>query len=480
MPQIRLSAIQFATSDDVEANLATCLRMIDAAASHHPHLIVTPEFINHILWFDDADHCWRVSVDPDGPFLRALGDKAREHALYLKVNVTLRRPNHTVTGSNILFAPSGEIVAITDKQILMGNENNFLTPATEPAEIITTPFGKLGMYCCMDGVIPEPARALAVGGAHILLNSLNSFAHDEASLHIPVRSGENKVFVVAANKVGGLVPPPMAQIVADRLKIPASAVAGAGESQILAPDGTVLAKAPRTGEAVIFADVELAEAENKRRPDGTDILASRRPDLYHPLAAPPSPRRPITASPHLEVAVGQLAGPDRVAEAVGLVHAAAIPIPLSPRPARTVLPARGHPPTPCRISDHRPATRAGPFGLPHRHHHRRGQGACGDFVGPRGDFIAPTPTAPLRPPSLDRAIWGAGAGARFTLGAAGSGRGWGRHLPGGVPAGGLAGCGRGSCAHSRAGAVGDADGLSGTRRREPDESGGGDRTISPR
>ena len=323
MPQIRLSAIQFATTDDAAANLATCLRMIDAAASHHPHLIVTPEFINHILWFDDADHCWRVSVDPDGPFLRALGDKAREHALYLKVNVTLRRPNHTVTSSNILFAPSGEIVAITDKQILMGNENNFLTPATEPAEIITTPFGKLGMYCCMDGVIPEPARALAVGGAHILLNSLNSFAHDEASLHIPVRSGENKVFVVAANKVGGLVPPPMAQIVADRLKIPASAVAGAGESQILAPDGTVLAKAPRTGEAVIFADVELAEAENKRRPDGTDILASRRPALYHPLAAPPSPRRPIAPSPQLEVAVGQLAGPHRVAEAVGLVHAAA-------------------------------------------------------------------------------------------------------------------------------------------------------------
>lgn len=323
MPQIRLSAIQFATTDDVEANLATCLRMIDAAAIHHPHLIVTPEFINHILWFDDTDHCWRVSVDPDGPFLRALGDKAREHAVYLKVNVTLRRPNHTVTGSNILFDPSGQIITITDKQILMGNENNFLTPASEAAEIITTPFGKLGMYCCMDGVIPEPARALAVGGAHILLNSLNSFAHDEASLHIPVRSGENKVFVVAANKVGGLVPPPMAQIVAGRLKIPASAIAGAGESQILAPDGTVLARAPREGEAVIFADVDVAEAEDKRRPDGTDILAARRPDLYHSLAAPPSPRRPVAPSPQLEVAVGQLVGPDRVAEAVGLVHAAA-------------------------------------------------------------------------------------------------------------------------------------------------------------
>ena len=64
----------------------------------------------------------------------------------------------------------------------------------------------------------------------------------------------NKVFVVAANKIGALVPPHMAQAVADRLKIPAEAIAGAGESQILAPDGTILAKAPMLGEAAIFAD----------------------------------------------------------------------------------------------------------------------------------------------------------------------------------------------------------------------------------
>jgi predicted amidohydrolase len=291
MPTIRVSAIQFAVTEDVNANLATALRMIDTAAQHKPHIIVTPEFINHILWFEDPDHCWRVSLDRDSEFLKAIGFKAKEHNCYIKVNVTLRREYPKITGTNILFDPGGAPIAFTDKQILMGNENNFLTPADEPAQVVQTSIGALGMYCCMDGVIPEPARALAVRGAQILLNSLNSFAHDEASLHVPVRSGENKVFVIAANKIGALVPPRMAQTVADRLKIPADAIAGAGESQIIAPDGTVLAKAPKQGEAAIFADIEVDAALNKRRPDGTDILASRRPPLYTPIAASPSPRR---------------------------------------------------------------------------------------------------------------------------------------------------------------------------------------------
>jgi len=305
MPKIRVSAIQFAVTEDIDANLATVLRMIDEAAQNKPDIIVTPEFINHILWFDDTEHCWRVSVDLDGDFLKAIGTKAKEHNCYIKVNVTLRREHPKVTGTNILFDPNGNQIAVTDKQILMGNENNFLTPATEPAQIVETPFGNLGMYCCMDGVIPEPARALAVRGAQVLLNSLNSFAHDEASLHIPVRSGENKVFVVAANKIGGLVPPQMAQAVADRLKIPAEAIAGAGESQILAPDGTILAKAPKLGEAAIYADIEVDSTLNKLRPDGTDILTSRRPHLYKPIADSPSPRQVSAGADSIVAAVYQ-------------------------------------------------------------------------------------------------------------------------------------------------------------------------------
>lgn len=275
--------MQFGVTDDVAANLQTCLRMIDEAAKVKPDVMVLPEFVNHIAWYTDAAHCYGVAVSLDDDFIRAIGKKAKEHGCYIKINVTLKREDGKVTGTNILFDRAGNVVGLTDKQILMGNENNFLEKATDIAPILETDFGRVGMYACMDGVIPEVARALAVRRPQLLLNSLNSFAHDEASLHIPVRAAENKVFVVAANKVGSLVPEEMREAVAARLKIDPSFLEGAGESQIVAPDGRVLAKAPRKGEAVVFADLDLSEADNKLRPDGTDILSTRRPELYAPL-----------------------------------------------------------------------------------------------------------------------------------------------------------------------------------------------------
>ncbi|HRJ58747.1 MAG TPA: carbon-nitrogen hydrolase family protein [Anaerolineales bacterium] len=306
--KIRAAAVQFGVVADVAANLQTCLRMIDEAAKHKPDVMVLPEFVNHIAWYRDAAHCYGVAVSLDDDFIQAIGRKAKEHGCYIKINVTLKRDDGKVSGTNVLFDPAGNVVGLTDKQILMGNENNFLEKSTTIAPILETELGHVGMYACMDGVIPEVARALAVRKPQILLNSLNSFAHDEASLHIPVRAAENKVFVVAANKVGSLVPEEMREAVAARLKIDPSFLEGAGESQIVAPDGTVLAKAPMKGEAVVFADIDLSEADNKLRPDGTDIMSTRRPELYAPLGVESKSGGKMPGAESLLAGVGQVSG----------------------------------------------------------------------------------------------------------------------------------------------------------------------------
>lgn len=306
--KIRAAAVQFGVVADVAANLQTCLRMIDEAAKHKPDVMVLPEFVNHIAWYRDAAHCYGVAVSLDDDFIHAIGRKAKEHGCYIKINVTLKRDDGKVSGTNVLFDPAGNVVGLTDKQILMGNENNFLEKSTSIAPILETELGQVGMYACMDGVIPEVARALAVRRPQMLLNSLNSFAHDEASLHIPVRAAENKVFVVAANKVGSLVPEEMREAVAARLKIDPSFLEGAGESQIVAPDGTVLAKAPMKGEAVVFADIDLSEADNKLRPDGTDIMSTRRPELYAPLGVESASGGKTPGAESLLAGVGQVSG----------------------------------------------------------------------------------------------------------------------------------------------------------------------------
>lgn len=306
--KIRAAAVQFGVVADVAANLQTCLRMIDEAAKVKPDVMVLPEFVNHIAWYRDAAHCYGVAVSLDDDFIHAIGGKAKEHGCYIKINVTLKRDDGKVSGTNVLFDPAGNVVGLTDKQILMGNENNFLEKSTTIAPILETELGQVGMYACMDGVIPEVARALAVRRPQMLLNSLNSFAHDEASLHIPVRAAENKVFVVAANKVGSLVPEEMREAVAARLKIDPSFLEGAGESQIVAPDGTVLARAPMKGEAVVFADIDLSEADNKLRPDGTDIMSTRRPELYAPLGVESASGGKKPGAESLLAGVGQVSG----------------------------------------------------------------------------------------------------------------------------------------------------------------------------
>ncbi|MBY6210881.1 hydrolase [Microbulbifer agarilyticus] len=285
---IRVAAVQFHVGTDVGENLSTVLRMLDQAAEVRPDLVVLPEFCNHLSWYDGQVHCAEVSVTLDGDFLQAVAAKARSLEIYVVVNCTVRREDGTITGSSLMYSPEGELIADNTKQIYIGHENDFLEPAKEPGPVVETPLGRFGLYSCMDGVINEPPRTLALRGAQVLCNSLNSFASDEGSLHVPVRAPENHVFIVAANKVGPLVPEAILVPVSEATGIPQKFLHGAGESQIVAPDGTVLACASLDKEEVIYADIQPAQADDKRRPDGTDIFSSRRPALYQSIGENPS------------------------------------------------------------------------------------------------------------------------------------------------------------------------------------------------
>ncbi|GAA2609526.1 carbon-nitrogen hydrolase family protein [Paractinoplanes durhamensis] len=308
MAPVRVAAAQIEAGQDIAANLAACLRVIDAAAAAGAQLAVLPEFCNHLSWYTGRAQAHALATRPGDPFLTAIAGRARRHGMWIKINVTHAWPDGTTGGTNFLFDSSGAVVGTSDKQTLMGAENDFLEPAPAVGPVMETPFGRVGMYACMEGVINEVTRGLVLRGAQVMLNSLNSFALDEADLHIPVRAAENKAWVIAANKVGPLLPVAELPAIAARLGVPPEWLHGAGESQIVAPDGTVVAKAPRTGEAIVVADIDPSAADDKRRPDGTDILATRRPALYGPIADPPMGRQRGPGAPELPVAVVRSSG----------------------------------------------------------------------------------------------------------------------------------------------------------------------------
>jgi predicted amidohydrolase len=59
-----------------------------------------------------------------------------------------------------------------------------------------------------------------------------------------------------------------------------------GGSVIAGLDGERLAGPPQDGgEATLYADVDLALADDKRVSERNDVLADRRPELYGPLVA---------------------------------------------------------------------------------------------------------------------------------------------------------------------------------------------------
>ncbi|QFU77886.1 hydrolase [Halioglobus maricola] len=319
--KIRVAVAQFHAGADIDQNLASCLHWLDRASECQPDLIVLPEFCNHLSWYDNKQHCFDVSVALDSPFLAAIADKAKQLAVHVVVNCTVQREGGVATGSSLLYSPTGELLADNTKQIYIGHENDFLERATTEGPVVETALGRAGLYACMDGVINETPRCLALNGAQMILNSLNSFATDEASLHIPVRAAENKIYVIAANKVGPLVPEVMVEGISAATGIPPRFLSGAGESQIVAPDGTVLAMASLDQEEYVYADIEPSLATDKCRPDGTDVFASRRPELYAPIAQDPAdqPLPPMEGAAEIAGAVITLADASDLDEAAAAI-----------------------------------------------------------------------------------------------------------------------------------------------------------------
>ena len=184
---MRVAVVQFATSLNVQENLANCVRMINEASVCEPALIVLPEYCNTLPYYTDHNHAWDHALTIDGDFLHCIANQAKKHHCYLVINVTLRRDpsrdqasnkQNNLVKSNIsvtscLFSPSGELIHQADKHTLIGHESDFFISANEAAKVIATPFGQLGLLSGSDDTSFEPPHELAAHGAQLLLSLIH-------------------------------------------------------------------------------------------------------------------------------------------------------------------------------------------------------------------------------------------------------------------------------------------------------------------
>ncbi|WP_290688914.1 MULTISPECIES: carbon-nitrogen hydrolase family protein [unclassified Haematobacter] len=261
---MRAALVQLNVTDLPEENLPGTLALIDQAVAGGAEFVLTPEVTNCIST-DRAHQRAVLRHEEDDPTLAALRARARDHGVWLLIGslaLLTHDPDGRFANRAFLITPEGEIAARYDKihmfdvqvsETEVYRESSGYRPG-ERAEVVATPFGKVGLSICYDLRFPYLYRALAKAGAEILtvpaaFNTTTGAAHWEPLLR--ARAIETGCFVLAPAQTGTHV----------ERKGPGRRTYGHG--LVVAPWGEVLVDAG-TEPGVTFVDLDLAEVRKAR------------------------------------------------------------------------------------------------------------------------------------------------------------------------------------------------------------------------
>jgi predicted amidohydrolase len=157
--------------------------------------------------------------------------------------------------------------------------DRFLTPGNRPFTVCETRYGRLGWIICYDGSFPECARVLALQGAEMVALCTNwpddpdsAFSREYVSR---ARAVENHVYYLAVNRVGQ-----------------ERGVRFLGRSLFVDCDGSTLAEGSPDREEIIYADIDLDRARDRRivfkkGKYEMDRMKQRRPEYYRLICEMP-------------------------------------------------------------------------------------------------------------------------------------------------------------------------------------------------
>ena len=165
-------------------------RFIDEAAAQHPDIICLPEGITQVgTRFSYVE----VSEPVPGPTTKRLGELAAKHRTWIVAGLYERMSN-AVFNTAVLINREGQLAGMYRKTHLPREEwEAGLTPGND-YPVFNTDFGKVGLIVCWEVQFPEPARAMALKGAELLL--LPIWGGSEVLAR--ARAIENHVFLVSS------------------------------------------------------------------------------------------------------------------------------------------------------------------------------------------------------------------------------------------------------------------------------------------
>jgi predicted amidohydrolase len=257
---VKVAAIQMCSGMDPERNIASMERLVREAHRAGAIYVQTPEMTGALMR-DKAG--LRAILRPEATDIVAVKGSAlaRELGIHVHVGSTaILLEDGKVANRGLLFGPDGLLVTRYDKihmfDVDLDNGESWRESATyrpgEEARVVDLSFGRMGFAICYDVRFPQLFRAEALAGAEIMTLPA-AFTRQTGEAHwevlIRARAIENGAFVVAAAQAG----------------LHEDGRETFGHSMIVDPWGRVLAEAGGTGEAVIVADLDIAEVAAARR-----------------------------------------------------------------------------------------------------------------------------------------------------------------------------------------------------------------------
>jgi predicted amidohydrolase len=274
---VTLAAAQFDPHlGDVAYNLRHIRALLSEAAQAGAQLVVFPECAITGYNFARIDDARAVAEPVDGPALRAVAQACADLRVHVIVGtLTVHSAGAAEVYNTAVLCGPGGILGVYDKAHLpFCGADKFTTRGDTGFPVFDTPLGRVGMLICYDLRFPEAARTLALRGADILALPTNwpTGADTAPEFMVRARAFENRVFVVACNRVG-------------EERGAQSTARYIGRSCIAAPNSRHLTDASPDGEEIIYAQVDVSEARRKRlvvTPGEfeMDFFNDRRPELY--------------------------------------------------------------------------------------------------------------------------------------------------------------------------------------------------------
>ncbi len=277
--RLRVACLQVSAFDydKKSKNKKNILSMIDQAAKLSPQLMVLPECAFPAYYLSPLVVKDYLSLQTStNKFIEEVKVKAKLYQCYLALGlVEVDSTKNKLFNSALLINPKGEEIGCFRKSFLWHFDNHWFEEGNY-YPVFQTELGKIGMFICADGRIPEIIRCLSLQGADFLIDLTNwvtaglqkeTLTNPQIEYMIPTRALENRIWIVAANKVG----------------MEAGTVLYCGKSAIFSPEGKVVKIASSFCEEIISFEIPLEKNQDKTIDKKINVFTDRRPELYSEL-----------------------------------------------------------------------------------------------------------------------------------------------------------------------------------------------------